>query len=99
LPGSQDWTHAHLHPPGPSHRRSTNDVAGCEECLKTGDTWVHLRACRSCGKVDCCDSSPNRHATAHNHDTGHPIVSSAQPDEEWSFCYVDDVAFVIDDDA
>lgn len=73
-----------------------HDVEGCEECLKTGDPWVHLRACRSCGKVDCCDSSPNRHATAHNQETGHPIVSSAQPDEDWSFCYVDDVAFVIE---
>jgi len=51
---------------------------------------------RSCGKVGCCDSSPNRHATAHNQETGHPIVSSAQPDEDWSFSYVDDVAFVIE---
>jgi len=76
---------------GPPH-----DVEGCEECLRTGDRWVHLRACRSCGKVGCCDSSPNRHATAHNQETGHPIVSSAQPDEDWSFCYVDEVAFVIE---
>ena len=73
------------------------EIAGCEECLKTGDRWVHLRACRTCGKVGCCDSSPNRHATAHNHETGHPIVSSAQPDEEWSYCYVDDVAFILEE--
>ena len=79
---------------GPAH-----DVEGCEECLKTGDGWVHLRSCRSCGKVGCCDSSPNRHATAHHRETGHPIVSSAQPGEEWSYCYADEVAFVIEDDA
>jgi len=67
--------------------------------LKTGDRWVHLRACRTCGKVGCCDSSPNRHATAHHAETGHPVVSSAERDEEWSYCYDDDVAFVIEDDA
>jgi len=77
---------------GPPH-----DVEGCEECLKSGDRWVHLRACRTCGKVGCCDSSPNRHATAHNHETGHPVVSSAEPEEEWSYCYVDDVAFIIEE--
>ena len=68
-------------------------LAGCEECLKTGDRWVHLRMCQSCGKIGCCDSSPNRHATAHNHETGHPIIRSAEPGEEWSWCYADEVAF------
>jgi hypothetical protein len=75
------------------------DVEGCEECLRIGGRWLHLRACRSCGKVGCCDSSPNRHATAHNHETGHPVVTSAQPDEDWSYCYADDVVFLISDRA
>ena len=64
---------------------------GCEECLKIGSRWVHLRMCRSCGHVGCCDSSPNRHATAHFHETGHPIVRSIEPGESWSWCYVDGV--------
>jgi hypothetical protein len=72
-----------------------SEVAGCEECLKTGERWVHLRLCRSCGKVGCCDSSPNRHASEHAAGSGHPIVSSLQPGEDWSWCYVDDVAFII----
>jgi hypothetical protein len=70
-------------------------VAGCEECLKIGSGWVHLRACRSCGKVGCCDSSPNRHASRHAAESDHPIVSSLEPGEDWSWCYVDEVAFVI----
>lgn len=64
---------------------------GCEECLKIGSRWVHLRMCRSCGHVGCCDSSPNRHATAHFHETNHPIVRSIEPGESWSWCYVDEV--------
>jgi uncharacterized UBP type Zn finger protein len=64
---------------------------GCEECLKTGSWWVHLRMCRTCGHVGCCDSSPNKHATKHFHGTQHPIVRSAEPGEDWSYCYVDDV--------
>ena len=68
---------------------------GCEECLKIGGTWVHLRVCRSCGKVGCCDSSPNKHASAHAESDGHPIVSSLEPGEDWSWCYVDEVAFVV----
>jgi hypothetical protein len=70
-----------------------SQVAGCEECLAIGGRWVHLRVCRSCGKVGCCDSSPNRHASAHAHATEHPIVTSVQPGEYWSYCYVDDVMF------
>ncbi len=68
-------------------------VAGCEDCLKIGGQWVHLRVCRMCGHVGCCDSSPNRHATAHVRASGHPIVTSLEPGENWSYCYVDDVAF------
>jgi uncharacterized UBP type Zn finger protein len=71
------------------------EVAGCEDCLKIGGTWVHLRVCRSCGHVACCDSSPNRHASKHVAATDHPIVSSLEPGEDWSYCYVDDVAFVV----
>lgn len=65
-------------------------ASGCEECLRTGDRWVHLRLCLSCGHVGCCDSSPNRHATKHHGSTGHPIVRSFEPGEDWMYCYVDD---------
>jgi Zn-finger in ubiquitin-hydrolases and other protein len=70
-------------------------VAGCEECLEIGSTWVHLRVCRSCGRVGCCDSSPNRHASRHAATSGHPIVTSLEPGEGWSWCYVDEVAFEV----
>jgi uncharacterized UBP type Zn finger protein len=66
---------------------------GCEQCLALGDTWVHLRACLSCGHVGCCDQSKNKHATRHYHDTGHPTVRSAEPGERWVWCYVDEVMF------
>ncbi|MBB4637028.1 UBP-type zinc finger domain-containing protein [Longimicrobium terrae] len=62
---------------------------GCEECLKTGDWWVHLRVCLICGKVGCCDSSPNRHATRHFHESKHPIVQSMEPAEDWRWCFAD----------
>ena len=79
-----------------SHRDTIRDVApgtnGCEECLKIGGRWVHLRMCRTCGHVGCCDSSPNRHATAHFRATGHPIARSIEPGESWSWCYVDEEA-------
>ena len=71
------------------------EVAGCEECLATGSEWVHLRACRTCGHVGCCDSSPNRHASKHAAATDHPIITSAQPNEDWSYCFVDEVAFIL----
>lgn len=71
------------------------EVAGCEECLKAGDRWMHLRMCMTCGKVGCCDSSPNRHASAHFHEEGHPVMRSAQPDENWSWCFVDEAMFVV----
>jgi uncharacterized UBP type Zn finger protein len=67
------------------------EIAGCEDCLKIGGWWVHLRMCQACGHIGCCDSSPNRHATAHYRGTGHPIIRSAQPGEDWSWCYVDEV--------
>jgi len=71
------------------------DVAGCEECLKIGGSWVHLRMCQVCGKIGCCDNSPNRHATAHYNETGHPLIRSVEPGEEWSWCYVDELMFVL----
>ena len=64
---------------------------GCEDCLKIGDTWVHLRLCRSCGHVGCCDSSKNRHATRHFQHTGHPLVRSIEAGERWIWCYADEV--------
>ena len=73
------------------------DIAGCEDCLKTGSTWVHLRMCQTCGHIGCCDSSPNRHATKHAHAVGHPILRSVEPGEEWSWCMIDEVAFVLDE--
>jgi len=64
---------------------------GCEECLKTGMRWVHLRLCMTCGHVGCCDNSPGKHATAHFHSSGHPIIKSFEPGEDWAWCYVDDL--------
>jgi uncharacterized UBP type Zn finger protein len=64
---------------------------GCEECLELGDTWVHLRLCRTCGHVGCCDSSRNKHASKHFQATGHPIVQSFERGEDWLWCYVDRV--------
>lgn len=63
---------------------------GCVDCLAMGGRWLHLRECLTCGHVGCCDSSPNKHATAHFHATKHPIVSSAEPGETWAWCYVDE---------
>jgi uncharacterized UBP type Zn finger protein len=63
-------------------------TAGCEECLKLGMQWVHLRVCLSCGHVGCCDSSEGKHATAHFHETKHPIIESFEPNEDWGWCYV-----------
>jgi uncharacterized UBP type Zn finger protein len=64
---------------------------GCEECLATGGSWVHLRLCLSCGHVGCCDSSPGRHATGHYQTEGHPVITSLEPGERWAWCYVDEV--------
>ena len=65
-------------------------TAGCEECLRDGERWVHLRMCLSCGHVGCCDSSPGRHATAHHRATDHPLMTSAEPGETWAYCFLDD---------
>lgn len=62
----------------------------CEECVKSGSSWVHLRTCQKCGVTLCCDNSPNRHATKHAHATGHPVIASAEPVEKWLYCYPDD---------
>jgi hypothetical protein len=62
---------------------------GCEDCLREGTRWVHLRECLQCGHVGCCDNSPRRHATAHFHGTVHPIMRSLETGEDWAWCYVD----------
>lgn len=64
---------------------------GCEECLKRGMRWVHLRLCLTCGHVGCCDSSPGKHAAQHFQESGHPIVQSFEPGENWRWCYVDEL--------
>ena len=69
---------------------------GCEDCLAMGGRWVHLRVCQTCGHVGCCDSSPNRHATAHFHATSHPLVRSFEPGEDWWWCYVDELLFDVE---
>jgi uncharacterized UBP type Zn finger protein len=70
-------------------------VDGCVDCLAIGGAWLHLRICLSCGHVGCCDDSPNRHATAHARASSHPIIRSLEPGEDWSWCYVDELAMVI----
>jgi len=69
-----------------------NTPDGCEECLASGDRWVHLRLCLSCGHVGCCDNSKNKHATAHFKETEHPVIRSFQPGERWMWCYADEVS-------
>ena len=76
-----------LEPAGP--------VEGCEDCLAMGGQWVHLRMCQTCGHIGCCDSSPNRHASRHAHASDHPILRSIEPGENWSWCVVDETAFVV----
>jgi len=79
------------------HVSSIADVTpssnGCEDCLKIGGRWVHLRLCEECGHVGCCDSSPNKHATKHYYSTQHPIIKSFEPGEDWGYCYVDDAFY------
>ncbi len=70
-------------------------VDGCEDCLREGGAWLHLRICLACGHVGCCDDSPARHATAHYHETSHPLIRSLEPGESWSWCYVDELAMLI----
>ncbi|MFQ6103045.1 MAG: ubiquitin carboxyl-terminal hydrolase 14 [Candidatus Glassbacteria bacterium] len=80
-----------------SHLDQAQDVTpsmdGCEECLESGDTWVHVRMCLICGHVGCCDSSKNKHARRHYEETGHPLIRSAEPGETWGWCYIDEVYF------
>jgi hypothetical protein len=78
-----------------AHIGAIADVKGpvrhqCDECVKTGDSWVHLRTCQACGGTHCCDNSPNRHATKHARATKHPVIASAEPGERWLYCYPDD---------
>jgi uncharacterized UBP type Zn finger protein len=70
-------------------RDVTPSAPGCEDCLRTGSRWVHLRMCMTCGYVGCCNSSPKRHATAHSEATGHPVIRSIEPGERWLWCNVD----------
>jgi uncharacterized UBP type Zn finger protein len=69
---------------------------GCEDCIPIGDSWMHLRLCMSCGHVGCCDNSKNKHATAHNRETGHPLVQSYEPGEDWWWCYLDEIDFLVE---
>ena len=69
------------------------DVTGCPQCMAAGDAWVHLRMCQTCGQIGCCDNSQNRHATRHYEESGHPIIRSVEPGDEWSWCYRDELFF------
>ena len=79
-------TCSHLH----TIQTVTPSALGCEECLAMGDRWVHLRICLSCGHVGCCDSSKNKHATAHNAECDHPIIKSLERGDDWAWCYADE---------
>jgi uncharacterized UBP type Zn finger protein len=70
-------------------------VEGCEDCLATGGEWLHLRICLQCGRVGCCDDSPNKHASQHAASTRHPIIRSLEPGEDWCWCYEDELAMRI----
>ena len=71
----------------------TPSADGCEDCLRIGGRWMHLRLCMGCGHVGCCDDSPNRHATKHFNITRHAIIKSFEPGEDWGWCYIDEVFF------
>ena len=75
------------------HDAEPHTPNGCEECLKMGDRWVHLRLCTTCGHVGCCDNSKNKHATKHFHASAHPIIRSFEPGEAWLFCYPDQMFY------
>ena len=77
-------------------RPVTPSAQGCEDCLKIGARWVHLRLCLTCGHVGCCDSSPNRHASKHAAADGHPLIRSLEPGEDWSWCFADQVGLLLD---
>lgn len=84
MPGTCD----HIDALGPIRAPAKRE---CDECVKTGSTWVHLRTCQSCGGTRCCDSSPNRHASRHAAESGHPVAASAEPGERWVYCYPDEI--------
>ena len=73
-----------------------SSTKGCSQCMAEGARWMHLRLCLTCGEVGCCDSSPNRHASKHAKEHGHPIVLSFEPGEDWCWCFEDEVAFAVD---
>ena len=85
-----------------THLNTIKDVTpsstGCEDCLRMGGRWLHLRLCMACGHVGCCDQSPNRHATKHLHAAQHPIIEGYDPPAGWGWCYVDEVMFDLGDD-
>jgi uncharacterized UBP type Zn finger protein len=74
-------------------RDVTPSADGCEDCLRMGESWFHLRLCMTCGYVGCCDTSKNKHATKHWHTTEHPVIRSFQPGESWLWCYPDEMFF------
>jgi len=80
----------HLLNPGDAEAKTPD---GCEDCLRVGDTWVHLRLCLTCGHVGCCDDSKNRHARKHARTEGHPVVKSLEPGESWLYCFSDDLFY------
>ena len=71
-------------------------ILACASCVEIGDTWVHLRQCLTCGRTGCCDLSRNKHATAHFRETGHPMIRSVEPGEDWLWCYPDDRLYQLD---
>jgi uncharacterized UBP type Zn finger protein len=80
----------HLEEAADRDRPTAPRTLGCEECLRTGESWVHLRLCLECGHVGCCDDSPNRHASGHHRATGHPVIKSFEPGEAWAWCFEDE---------
>jgi uncharacterized UBP type Zn finger protein len=84
MPGCTHLDHVHV-------TELPESVPGCEDCLRMGGAWLHLRICLECGHVGCCDDSPNRHASAHSASSGHPIIRSIEPREDWSWCYLDEL--------
>ncbi len=74
-----------------SRKIDPNTPEGCEECLKTGSSWVHLRLCLTCGHVGCCDNSVNKHGTKHFNSTQHPVIKSFEPGENWKWCFIDEI--------
>jgi uncharacterized UBP type Zn finger protein len=77
-------------------RVTSASTAGCQDCLAVGDTWVELRLCVGCGRVGCCDNSKNQHATRHFQASGHPLMRSYEPGEDWWWCYLDELAFEVE---